>query len=288
MICSSRSPVRSARSTYGTGGGAEQRGHQSFGRHVLAQQERALLEVAGQPALDGEEHERALVAEQPLAARAASRSSSAVSPDSTTNSTWAGSVEAGCGHGRPEVLRARCPRRTASRAPRGCPSAQPRTALLTSGRRAVSATSEHDPAEHEREDRNLSRPPSAAAARHRRRGRSGRRRGSAPTIRRDDVGRVRVRVVRMRLRGAGIAGASAGADRHAWLSEWSLGPGQGRAGPGACVELVLEDDRGRLAVDAGPIGVALGLASAARPTDPLHRTEAVLGEVAGQALVAKG
>ena len=44
--------------------------------------------------------------------------------------------------------------------------------------------------------------------------------------RRQDVGRVGVGVVGMRLRGAVIPWASAGADRHAWFSVWSLGRGR--------------------------------------------------------------
>ena len=92
----------------------------------------------------------------------------------------------------------------------------------------------------------------------------------------------------MRVGCAIIPWASAGADRHARFSVWSLGSRQGRSDPGPCVEFILEDDRRRLAIDARPVGVALGSRRGSARPAPLHRTEPVLGEVTGQALVAKG
>ena len=102
-------------------------------------------------------------------------------------------------------------------------------------------------------------------------------------------GRVGVWVVGMGLGAASIPRASAGADRHVLLSGVSIGgSGHGRTESRPCVELILEDDRGGLPIHAGPVGVALGLRG--RPARPaaLHRTEAVLRELARQALVAKG
>ena len=49
---------------YGFGGGASSADHQLVGGHVLAQHERALLQVAGELALAGDEHERPAVADQ--------------------------------------------------------------------------------------------------------------------------------------------------------------------------------------------------------------------------------
>ena len=49
-------------------------------------------------------------------------------------------------------------------------------------------------------------------------------------------------------------------------SPCGCGVGQGRTDPGPCVELILEDDGGRLAIDACPVGVALRLASGGLPT----------------------
>ena len=55
-----------------------------------------------------------------------------------------------------------------------------------------------------------------------------------------------------------------------------------------CVELVLEDDRGGLAVDPGAMRIALG--SRRRPAGPapFHRAHPQLGEMARQTLVPKG
>ena len=71
------------------------------------------------------------------------------------------------------------------------------------------------------------------------------------------------------------------------FSVWSRGSGQGRADPRPCVEFILEDDGRRFAIDACPVGVALR--SRRGPAGPtvLHRTETALGDMAGQALVAK-
>ncbi len=57
--------------------------------------------------------------------------------------------------------------------------------------------------------------------------------------------------------------------------------------PGAGVELVLEDDRGGLAVDPGPVGVTLGRRRRTTGPAPLHGTEPFLGKMAGQALIAE-
>ena len=58
-----------------------------------------------------------------------------------------------------------------------------------------------------------------------------------------------------------------------------------RARPGPGVELVLEDDRGCLAVDPGPMGRPLGGAGRSARPAALHRTDPALGDVAGQPLV---
>ena len=61
----------------------------------------------------------------------------------------------------------------------------------------------------------------------------------------------------------------------------------GRTAAGACVELVLEDDGGGLAIHTGPVGVALGPARRTAGSSPFHGSESGLGEVAGQPLVAE-
>ena len=56
----------------------------------------------------------------------------------------------------------------------------------------------------------------------------------------------------------------------------------------SCVELVLEDDRGSLAIDPGAIGVALHSRRRPAGTAPFHGTHPRFGEVARQTLVAEG
>ena len=104
----------------------------------------------------------------------------AVSPDWTTNSTCAGSVEAG------RVMAVPMSSSTMSltngiESAAGLSLAQPRTALLTSGRRAVSRTSEDDPAEHEGEDEELDEAAQATTATASRHGRCVRHGGPAPS-----------------------------------------------------------------------------------------------------------
>ena len=86
---------------------------------------------------------------------------------------------------------------------------------------------------------------------------------------------------------AAVPGASAGADRHRWFSWGSGGRGMDERRPGTCVELVLEDDGGGLAIDPRPIGIALGLARRSAGPTTLHRAETGLGEMAAQPFVAE-
>ena len=112
--------------------------------------------------------------------------------------------------------------------------------------------------------------------------------GRGSTIGGTDVGGIGVGVVWVRVRGTVDPAGVRRSGSSCALLRVIAGSGQGRADPGPCVELILEDDRRRLAVDPGPIGVALGLARRAAGPAALHRTQAALGEVAGQALVAEG
>ena len=158
-----------------------------------------------------------------------------------------------------------CDERQLERA-RGCPSAQPRIAPLTTGRRAVRATTRTIAGED--------------AARRAGTGRSRRavpppigrgRAAAAAAARSARVLRQVARSRRPRGRRAGpgaaaIPRASAGADRHRLALRGSWGRGMDERSPRPCVELVLEDDRRGLAIDPRPIGVALGLATAARPS----------------------
>lgn len=57
---------------------------------------------------------------------------------------------------------------------------------------------------------------------------------------------------------------------------------------GAGIELVLEDDRGRFAIDPASVGVSLGPAGWTAGAAPLHRAEALLREVAAEPLVPQG
>ena len=57
---------RGAGRRVGGGGRVEQRRRQVVGDHVLAEQERALLQVRGEAAFDGDEHEGASVADEAL------------------------------------------------------------------------------------------------------------------------------------------------------------------------------------------------------------------------------
>ena len=271
----------------GRGGGARSAVTTSSGVMFLRSRNVPCWSVAGQAAVDGDEHERPVVEDEPLGLEARrDRRGGVAALDDELHLCRIGRGAAGS-------WPSRCPRATMSltngiESAAGLSAAQPRIALLTSGRRAVSATASTIPPSTSAKIRNLTSPPIAAAAAARTVPVAAAATRDRLRVRRDGLGRIRVRVVRMGLRGAGIAGASAGADRHGRLSEGSLGRVRDDAGPGASVELILEDDRGRLAVDASPIGVALGLRR--RPARPasLHRTQAVLGEVAGQALVAKG
>ena len=103
----------------------------------------------------------------------------------------------------------------------------------------------------------------------------------------DRFGGVGVRIVGTGLRSAAVPGASAGADRHRLISWGSGRRGMDERTSGSCVELVLEDDRRRLAIDPRAIGVALGLARRSARPAAFHRPEAGLGEVAAQPLVAE-
>ena len=71
------------------------------------------------------------------------------------------------------------------------------------------------------------------------------------------------------------------------VSWGSWGPGMDERTSRACVELILEDDRGGLSIDPGTIGIALGLARRAAGPSAFHRPEPSFGEVAAQAFVAE-
>ena len=161
-----------------------------------------------------------LSVEQALGSRAGRRCVAAVSPSSTRNSTWAGSVDAGVGQGRAEVLARRCRATNGTWSAAGLSSASPITASPTTGRSAVSATAEHDGGQDQREHQELEQarrarrpPPPPPSARPRWTGSENS--GIA-------LGRVGVGVVRVGLRGTAIPGASAGADRHRLIS-WGSG-----------------------------------------------------------------
>lgn len=53
------------------------------------------------------------------------------------------------------------------------------------------------------------------------------------------------------------------------------------------IELVLEDDRGRLPINAGAMSIALGGRRRTARSTAFHRAQALFGEMAGQALIAE-
>ena len=77
---------------------------------------------------------------------------------------------------------------------------------------------------------------------------------------------------------ATVARPAAAANRH---------PSAARERPGAGIELVLQDDRGRLAVDPRPVDVALGSRRRAARATAFHRSQALFGEMAGETLIAE-
>src|SRR5262245_2656162 len=54
---------------------------------------------------------------------------------------------------------------------------------------------------------------------------------------------------------------------------------------GAGIELILEDDRRRLAIDSGPPGLPLGAGRWAPRPSPFHRADALFGTMAGQSFI---
>ena len=127
------------------------------------------------------------------------------------------------------------------------------------------------------------RPPSPKLLRPRGAWGGGHRRGAASGVDRADGDRLgsASRSARRRCRRRpGDPPTVAGIDRRRGPSS----AGRLRA-PG--VELVLEDDGGGLAVDPGAVRVALGGRRRAARAAALHRSEALLGEMAGQTLVAE-
>ncbi len=140
----------------------------------------------------------------------------------------------------------------------GLSAAQARIALLTRGRSAVSATTRTSPARTQREHQELDEPddpapaapaPSPAVA------------AVAVTARRLErlghvVGRVGVGLVPAGVR-LGRWSRGRPPERMVMGASPSSGWCCGRPGRAAAVELILQDDRGRLPVDARTIGVAL-------------------------------
>ena len=203
MICSSRRPGPQGDVDVRVSGRVEQRGHELVGGHVLAQEERAGLELAVEAAVAREEDERPRVARGTPRPRGGSRSSTRCRPAARR-------TRPGPGRSRPaSVIAGPRSSRTmsatnASSSAAGLSAAQPRIALLTSGRRAVSATSSTIAGEDQREDQELEEAADAGPPR-RPAGRAARRRraadGSYDPAR---PGRVGVGIVRMRL-GARVA-----------------------------------------------------------------------------------
>ena len=283
MICSSRSPVRRRDVDVRDLGRRQQGADELVRGQVLAQDERALLERAGQVAVDRDEDERAAVAEEALRLEAVrDRSRGVARPRRGTRPATGRPTPARSA--RPRGSRPRCRARTAARSAAGLSSAMPMIAPVTIGRSAVSATRQHDRRQDEREDQELEQTRQAAAATLRRDRRD--RAGPAPRTR----ARSRSRRRPDRTGGPASHGRPGGVRRSGSSCAGLLGvwaAGGGRTEPGACVELVLEDDGRCLAIDPRPIGIALGLARRPTGSAPLHRAEAGFGEVAAQALVAQ-
>ena len=167
----------------------------------------------------------------------------------------------------------------------GFSAAQDRTVVLKIGPQGRQRHDHDDRREDEGEDEELDqahRAVRAAAARAAGSARS----GPDPAPRPRPPSRTRLR----HTGGPGISGRAglrrSGRSSAGLLGVW--GPGHGRTTSGPCVEFILEDDGRRLAIHAGPIGVALGLGGRPTRSAALHRTETCLGQVTGQPFVPEG
>ncbi len=197
-------------------GRVEERGHEVVGDHVLAQQERAGLQLRFDAAVAREQDERARVAEEALALQAGRDRGRGVAL--LHDELDLGRVARGrLGHRRADVLAHDVvdERQLERRGVVGRPAEDRAVDQRPEGR---DGDDQHDPGEDQREEQEPDEPAHAVAAAVRAAVAPSATAAARRLVLRQVRGRVGIRVVGMGLWAATIPRASAGADRHVLLS----------------------------------------------------------------------